>query len=145
LQQTWNLIFARKLSLTPDLELLRHTVKIAVDPGELQYTLDRAPMMTGGEYLTSQILRDSWEELNRAFARAIETYDGSVERFIKTYSPDVHLVGRVFFHLVEQKYKDTPFAFLATFSTGLDKQGQSRHWMSERRKKEKKRKKVWRN
>lgn len=121
-------LFARKLRLTPDLELLRHTVKIPIDPGELQYTLDSAPMMTGGEYLTVEILRESWETLNRAFIRAIETYDGSVDSFIKTYSPDVHLVGRVFFHLVEQKYKDTPFAFLATFSTGLDKQGQSRHW-----------------
>ncbi|MCP5103248.1 MAG: ATP-dependent helicase, partial [bacterium] len=121
-------LFARKLSLTPDLELLRHRVTIAVAPEELRYTLDSAPMMTGGEYLTIEILRDSWEELNRAFTRAIETYDGSVAGFIKTYSPNVHLVGRVFFHLVEQKYKDTPFAFLATFSTGLDKEGQSRHW-----------------
>jgi hypothetical protein len=121
-------LFARKLILTPDLELLRHTVKIEAGPEELQYTLDSAPMMTGGEYLTIEILRDSWEDLNRAFARAIETYEGSVDRFIKTYSPDVHLVGRVFFHLVEQKYKETPFAFLATFSTGLDNQGQSRHW-----------------
>jgi hypothetical protein len=121
-------LFARKLSLTPDLELLRHTVKIAVDPEELQYTLESAPMMTGGEYLTIRILQDTWEELNRAFTRAIETYEGSVDRFIKTYSPDVHLVGRVFFHLVEQKFKETPFAFLATFSTGLDNQGQSRHW-----------------
>jgi superfamily II DNA or RNA helicase len=120
--------FARKLSLTPDLELLRHSVKIAADPEELKYTLDSAPMMTGGEYLTIDILRDLWEELNCAFANAIEVYDGSVESFIKTFSPDVHFVGRVFFHLVEQKYKDTPFAFLATFSTGLDKQGQSRHW-----------------
>ncbi len=120
-------LFARKLSLTPDLELLRHKVKIAVDPEELQYTLDNAPMMTGGEYLTIETLRHSWEVLNRAFAHAIETHDGSVDGFIKTYSPDVHLVGRVFFHLVEQKYKDTPFAFLATFSTGLDQEGQSRH------------------
>jgi hypothetical protein len=121
-------LFARKLSLTPDLELLRHTVKIAPDPEELQYTLENAPMMTGSEYLTTRMLGDTWEELNRAFARAIETYEGSVDHFIKTYSPDVHLVGRVFFHLVEQKGKDTPFAFLATFSTGLDNQGQSRHW-----------------
>ena len=121
-------LFARKLSLTPDLELLRHTVKIPGDPEELQYTLDSAPMMTGGEYLTVRVLQDAWDELNRAFGQAIETYEGSVSDFIKTYSPDVHLVGRVFFHLVEQKHKADPFAFLATFSTGLDKQGQSRHW-----------------
>lgn len=126
--RNFTVLFARKLSLTPDLELLRHTVKIPGDPEEFQFTLDSAPMMTGGEYLTIQVLKDAWDELNRAFAQAIKTYEGSVADFIKTYSPDVHLVGRVFFHLVEQKHKGDPFAFLATFSTGLDKQGESRHW-----------------
>ena len=121
-------LFAHKLSLTPDLELLRHTVKIPIDPEELQYTFDSAPMMTGGEYLSIPLLQHAWDELNNAFAQTIKNYEGSVADFIKTYSPDVHLVGRVFFHLVEQKHKADPFAFLATFSTGLDKQGQSSHW-----------------
>jgi len=121
-------LFARKLSLTPDLERIRHQVNIPLDLEELQYTLDSAPMMTGGEYLNNRILQDSWVELNLAFTQAIKTYKGSVASFIKTYSPDVHLVGRVFFHLVEQKFKETPFAFMATFSAGLDNQGQSRHW-----------------
>ncbi len=120
-------LFAHKLSMTPELEQLRHTIKIEADPEELQYTLDNAPMMTGGEYLTIQVLGDVWEGLNHAFTQAIEKYNGSVADFIKNYSPDVHLVGRVFFHLVEQKKQDAPFAFLATYSTGLDNQGQSRH------------------
>ena len=36
-------------------------------------------------------------------------------------------MGRVFFHLVESKKDDYPFAFLATYSTGLTKQGKSQH------------------
>lgn len=121
-------LFARKLSRTPDLEQLRDTVNIDIEEEELRYTLESAPMMTGSEYLTMDILKDSWTELNKAFAGAVKDYEGSVESFIKTYSPDIHLVGRVFFHLVEQKYKDAPFAFLATFSSGLNKLGESRHW-----------------
>ena len=39
----------------------------------------------------------------------------------------MHLVGRVYFHLVENKKGDAPFAFLATYSTGLNAQGTSRH------------------
>ena len=47
--------------------------------------------------------------------------------FIRTYSPEVHLVGRVFFHLVENKDDNYPFAFLATYSTRLNRQGKSKH------------------
>src|SRR4030067_347493 len=61
-----------------------------------------------------------WRGLTGLFA-------GTVEDFIKTFSPDVHLVGRVFFHLVESKKDDYPFAFLATYSTGLSSKGTSKH------------------
>jgi non-specific serine/threonine protein kinase len=36
-------------------------------------------------------------------------------------------VGRVFFHLVENKDRNYPFAFLATYSTRLNPQGKSKH------------------
>ncbi|MDA8171874.1 MAG: DEAD/DEAH box helicase [Nitrospiraceae bacterium] len=36
-------------------------------------------------------------------------------------------MGRVYFHLVENKRDDAPFAFLATYSTALNSQGASRH------------------
>ncbi|MCK4390005.1 MAG: DEAD/DEAH box helicase [Desulfobacterales bacterium] len=120
-------LFARKLSQTPDLEILRHKVKITITENELSQTLDSAPMMTGSEYLSKELLNEIWLRLNHAFSRAIKAYDGTVEEFVKIYSPDVHLVGRVFFHLVENKSGDEPFAFLATYSTRLNKQGQSKH------------------
>jgi non-specific serine/threonine protein kinase len=65
--------------------------------------------------------------LNSEFCRAIKAYKGTVAEFIRTYSPEVHLVGRVFFHLVENKDEDHPFAFLATYSTRLNQQGKSKH------------------
>ena len=84
-------------------------------------------MMTGSEYLSTELLEDVWERLNRAFTLAIKSFDGSVEDFIRAYSPNVHLVGRVFFHLVENKSDDYPFAFMATYSTRLNKQRPSKH------------------
>ena len=36
-------------------------------------------------------------------------------------------MGRVFFHLVENKDEDHPFAFLVTYSTRLNQQGKSKH------------------
>ena len=94
--------FAKKLYQTPDLEALRHRVKISLMEEELETHLTQAPMMTGVEYLRVELLEALWTGLNEAFSLSMQSYKGSVEDFIRTYSPNVHLVGRVFFHLVEK-------------------------------------------
>jgi len=119
--------FAKKLYQTPDLEALRHRVKIPIVNEELETHLARAPMMTGAEYLRVELLEALWTRLNEAFSLAIQSYKGSVEDFFKTYSPNVHLVGRVFFHLVENRDDEYPFAFMATYTTRLNRQGKSKH------------------
>ena len=119
--------FAAKLSQTPDLEILRHKAKILIEKAELRLHIEQAPLMIGSEYLNTELLEALWGRLNNAFAFAISSYEGTVEDFIRTYSPNVHLVGRVFFHLVENKSTDYPFAFMATYSTRINKQGRSKH------------------
>ncbi|MBW1895895.1 MAG: SNF2 helicase-associated domain-containing protein, partial [Deltaproteobacteria bacterium] len=125
--QNFTGLFAHKLSQTPDLEILRHRIDISVEEDELRQQLDSAPLMTGAEYLNKEVLEGVWSELNKEFSRTIKSYNGTVADFFKTYSPNVHLVGRVFFHLVENKNNGYPFAFLATYSTRLSKQGKSKH------------------
>ncbi len=119
--------FIRELSRTPDLESIRHQVTISLDEERISLALESAPMMTGVEYLHPGLLQDVWERLNKIFSRQIEFYSGSVEEFINAYSPGIHLVGRIFFHLVENKKSEDPFAFLATYSTRLDNEGASKH------------------
>jgi SNF2 family DNA or RNA helicase len=119
--------FAMKLSQTPDLEILRHKAKILIEKDELKLLLGQAPLMIGSEYLSTELLEAVWVRVNNAFALAIKSYDGTVEDFIRTYSPNVHLVGRIFFHLVENKNSEYPFAFMATYSTRINKQGRSKH------------------
>ena len=120
-------VYAGRLSRTPDLEILRHKAKVLIEKDELRTHLDSAPMMIGSEYLSMGLLEAVWEELNSAFIREIKSYKGTIEAFIKTYSPNMHLVGRVYFHLVENKSGDYPFAFMATYSTRLNRQGRSKH------------------
>ncbi|MBW1833326.1 MAG: hypothetical protein JRI62_00625 [Deltaproteobacteria bacterium] len=102
------------MSQTPDLEILRHKAKVLIEQNDLRMHLERVPMMIGSEYLSTKLLEDVWQRLNSAFTLAIKSCDGTVEDFIRAYSPNVHLVGRVFFHLVENKSDDYPFAFMAT-------------------------------
>jgi len=120
-------LFAAKLAATPDLEELRQGVDIEATADEIQAHLERAPLMTGAEYLTADLLGRIWAGLKRDFEQELASYRGSVADFIKACSPKVHLVGRVFFHLVENKNDDLPFAFLATYSTRLDREGRSKH------------------
>ncbi len=121
-------LFAQKLIHTPGLERIRDKVIVPLEKDETKEILGRAPFMTGGEYLDEDLLVALWRGLNSGFQRRIKEHEGTVESFVKDYSPDIHLVGRVYFHLVENRRSgEFPFAFLATYSTGLNEKGESKH------------------
>jgi non-specific serine/threonine protein kinase len=119
--------FAEELVRTPDLEVLRHKATVALNDAEAAELLDIAPFMPGFEYLNRNLLGELWSVLNATYQRQVKSYEGSVADFVRTLSPKVHLVGRVFFHLVESKKDAYPFAFLATYSTGLDPKSGCKH------------------
>ena len=68
-----------------------------------------------------------WLALHGIFAENIAAFDGSVAEYIREFSPEIHLAGRIYFHLVENTRGDAPFAFLATYSTRLNDEGESKH------------------
>ncbi|HZV47673.1 MAG TPA: hypothetical protein VFG06_10060, partial [Thermodesulfovibrionales bacterium] len=49
-------LFANRLRLTPDLEVRRHRIEIKIEGHELTKFLENAPLMTGSEYLGSDLL-----------------------------------------------------------------------------------------
>ena len=76
-----------------------------------------APPMTGGEYLSSETLRNIWTELIQWCATV--SPDG-VAPFLEAHAARWRQVGRVCFHLAENKNDpDRPFAFMATYVSGL--------------------------
>ncbi|MFQ5463960.1 MAG: DEAD/DEAH box helicase [Phycisphaerae bacterium] len=86
-----------------------------------------APPMRGGEYLTQQRLLDVWNALD-AWAMEAITLAGGPEAFLQARAPKWHQVGRVCFHLAENKVdQDRPFAFLATYATGFGAGGRLKH------------------
>ncbi|MBM4028071.1 MAG: ATP-dependent helicase, partial [Planctomycetes bacterium] len=102
--------FAEELVRTPDLEVLRHKAAVPLTEAQAAEMLDVAPFMPGLEYLNRDVLGDLWSLLNATYQRQVKAYKGSVADFVRTLSPKVHLVGRVFFHLVESKREEYPFA-----------------------------------
>ena len=120
-------LFVHELRLTPDLEELRHQINIPLPESEIASLLETMPPMIGGEHLNTSLLSTFWSALNTSFTTSIEQFSGSVAEFIHHYSPNSHLLGRIYFHLVENKDDDVPFAFLATYSTRMGGDGQSKH------------------
>ncbi len=123
----WAGLFAGRLARLPDLEELRHRAEVPLAEADIEAHLLGAPPVTGAEYIRAGLLRALWEKLGAAYGREIRAFEGSAADFIHAHAPNVHLVGRVFFHLVENKKGPLPFAFLATYSTRLDRRGASRH------------------
>ncbi|HFQ81530.1 MAG TPA: DEAD/DEAH box helicase, partial [Desulfobacterales bacterium] len=102
-------------------------INLPLTDDELAGFLNTAPLMPGREYLRRAVFSELWAELQAVFSREIAAYDGSAAEFIRELSPTVHLAGRIYFHLVENKGHEEPFAFLATYSTRLNNEGESRH------------------
>lgn len=96
-------------------------------PDRMGYWLMKAPPMIGGEYLSLSLLGKLWDELNQWVEHAANEC-GGIHIFLQKYASKWRQVGRVCFHLAENKRDpDRPFAFLATYSTGFGVGGKLKH------------------
>lgn len=119
--------FIKKLTEIPDLELLREKIAVELEEAKSSQLLQSAPYLNGAEHLNHEWIKQLWSQLNQAFSRTILSYEGSVEQYIKAMNPNVHLVGRVYFHLVESKKEEYPFAYMATYAAEVSQEGKSKH------------------
>ncbi len=95
---------------------------------ELERAVLQAPPMSGGEYLNGEVLAGWWRELDALARSEIARHPGGAEGYLRQHHAQWRYVGRVTFHLAENKRDaDYPFAFLATFANGLTPQGKVRH------------------
>ncbi len=87
-----------------------------------------APPMTGAEYLTSDVLRALWSQIEAAVQTELAQTGLALRDWFKAKHPAWHLVGRVHFNLAEnRKDPDLPFAFLATYTSRLSTAGRAQH------------------
>jgi len=86
-----------------------------------------APPMSGAEYLSAPVLQDIRSLLDDWVCEQIRTA-GKLDTLLAKKAPQWHQVGRVCFHLAENKNDlDYPFAFMATYAPELSEQGRIRH------------------
>ncbi len=123
-------MYFSRLCALPGLSELDAEEPIVLKPPreELAAMAAAAPPMAGGENLNEQVLLGLWEGLHLAFQGALRASSGNVQEFLASRGSSWNLVGRVCFHLAENKEDEhSPFAFLATYSHRLSAKGKAQH------------------
>jgi non-specific serine/threonine protein kinase len=116
---------ARRCQMTPAEPAYPDPVA-ALDEQQTALLLESAPPMRGAEYLSPQGLNDIWFWLDDWVCTRIRQH-GSLGAFLEKNAPRWHQVGRVCFHLAENKLDpDYPFAFMATYASELSSQSQGK-------------------
>jgi len=104
------------------------TVVLPAPRAELEELAAAAPPMTGAEYLDGAVLEAWWVDLHTAVRQDIAAGGGDVNAWLRSKHPSWNLVGRVCFHLAENKGNEqAPFAFLATCASQVSKDARIQH------------------
>ncbi len=106
-----------------------HWKKIA-PPAELELAelTASAPPMRGLEYLDSAVLRNLWSELATEIGDCAAAWKDGPAALLADVDPLFHQLGRVTFHLAENKRDPArPFAFLATYTHRVSERAKVAH------------------
>lgn len=95
---------------------------------DLSVLVNSAPPMVGLEYVTVPLLQQSWRDLCEYAASSAVADAGGPLAWLQRINPLAHLVGKVTFHLAENKRDpERPFAFLATFAHKVSAKSKPQH------------------
>ncbi|MEO6922066.1 MAG: DEAD/DEAH box helicase [Collimonas sp.] len=121
-------LFMARLCAVPDLAGQWASIEIAAPIAELEKLVAAMPPMVGAEYLDVARFAMLWADLQAAARAEIAAENGDVQAWLKQKHSSWSLVGRVCFHLAENKSNlQAPFAFLATYAMGVSPQSRVQH------------------
>jgi superfamily II DNA or RNA helicase len=106
----------------------RHVELPDPEPDELAAFAQAPPPMLGAELIGQPLLAALWSDLGQALASEAARLPDGVQGYLKRHSSVWNVVGRVCFHLAENKQEPRyPFAFLATYVHRVSRQAQPMH------------------
>ncbi|MFA4888220.1 MAG: DEAD/DEAH box helicase [Candidatus Omnitrophota bacterium] len=124
-------LYLSLFAATPNLErhdLAKEPIHIEIPDEDLNRFLLTVPPMKGAEYADKECLQSLWNEIETALSEEIIASGKNVAEFFSWRHSNWSLLGRVCFHLAENKGDDgVPFAFLATYAHEIAQDGRSRH------------------
>lgn len=109
--------FFRSLTSLPELEVAREKAVVPLTDESAERLLRAVPFATGSEFIDRPWLERAFEQLNAVFAREMGAYEGTAAYYLAEQSQRLRAPERIFFHLVESRDQESPFAFMATYAT----------------------------
>ncbi len=124
-------LYLSLFSATPNLDRIdfkHQSIEIDLPEDDLERFLLTVPPFRGAEYVNRECLLSIWKEIEEALHKQLSEYDKDVDSFFSSRHSGWSLLGRVCFHLAEnKKSQETPFAFLATYAHQVSREGNSQH------------------
>ena len=102
----------------PDIELTRRAV--GLDPQSGLEQLKKLPYVLGSEFVSLQWISRLYDRLADVFNAELHAFKGTAGEYLQSKNAALTVSGRVFFHLVQTREEEYPFAFMATYSTKTD-------------------------
>ncbi len=120
--------FMARLTALPNVAEDWAGVALPVPEVAFDQLLAAVPPMTGAEYVDRAVLDTWWADLHTAVREEIAACAGDVNAWLQGKHASWNLVGRVCFHLAENKANEqAPFAFLATCASHVAKDARVQH------------------
>ena len=124
-------LYISLFAATSDLEqrdLSKDPVHITIPDEDLNRFLLTVPPMKGTEYCDKECFQSLWRDIEAVLHDEIKLSGKNIADFFSSRHSGWGLLGRVCFHLAENKKSETaPFAFLATYAHQMTNDGRSRH------------------
>ena len=121
-------LFITELCKQSSADLGLTTIQLALPDEEIKQLIVGAPFIRGIEYFNQGTATSLWQGLERTLADELVSFDGDLANFLSAYHSAWHSIGRVCFHLAENKTNpDYPFAFLATYTSSLSSSAKTQH------------------
>jgi len=103
-------------------------ISIAFPVDKINRLIEKAPFIRGIDYLNQETARLLWTGLVAALSSELTSFNGIVSDYLTSFHVAWNTIGRVCFHLAENKTNaNYPFAFLATYTVGLSKRTRTQH------------------
>lgn len=109
--------FIKLLTSLPELEIAREQSCVEVNEEVWNRIQGKIPYILGNEHIDIDWLTLIFNKLNDVFSSEVKKYEGKVSLYLEEKNQNLRMPERIFFHLVENKDEQFPFAFMATYAT----------------------------
>lgn len=120
-------LYLSLFSATPDLSMDRF-IDIDLPELDLGRFVLTVPSMKGAEYVSAESLLALWDDLQNSLRQEVIEFGKDIPSYFAARHSDWNLLGRVCFHLAENKSSiEFPFAFMATYAHKMSQEGKTQH------------------